>query len=85
MARIALNTLFDPHMFPVDLTLLHTLSLEPYLRTRSFLRYCAANPSAYSSLEDRERDALMDIINKHWVDERCHKEPVPEDCESVAN
>lgn len=84
MARIALNTLFDPHDFPVDLTLLHTLGAEPYLCTRSFLRYCAADPSVYGSLNHKDRDALMEIISRHSADRCRQKEPALEDRETVA-
>lgn len=53
MARVALNALYDPERFPVDLSEVMALPQESKMLVRGFMAYCAINPSEYLSYSDR--------------------------------
>ena len=58
LARIALNTKFDPATFPVDLSELMSLYAADYACARSFLEACAASPNEYYLSGDRTLEEL---------------------------
>lgn len=49
MARVALNALFAPDRYPVDLSEIALLRSDHKLMTRAFLARCALEPSHYLS------------------------------------
>lgn len=63
MARIALNTLFDPHVYPVDLSLLSEMSTEAYVLSRSMLTYSRLFPEYYGSLAPDDLEYLQRIVD----------------------
>lgn len=63
MARIALNTLFDPHVYPIDLSLLSEMSTEAYVLSRSMLTYCRLFPEYYGSLAPDDLEYLQRIVD----------------------
>lgn len=49
MARVALNALYDPDVFPVDLSDVIKLRGKHGAITRSFLSWCSLKPTAFYS------------------------------------
>lgn len=64
MARVALNVLFDPDQYPVDLSEVMALSGANRILVRGFLAWCAFDPTRYQSrseeLCERLRIAVID-------------------------
>jgi hypothetical protein len=64
MARVALNVLFAPDRFPVDMSELFSLSEMQWLQTEGFLAYCAVKPNVYSSFDDIDAQMLLTLLNE---------------------
>jgi hypothetical protein len=64
MARIALNTLVDPHAYPVDMSELACLSTEPNILTRSMLNYCVIHPEYFGSLAQERARYLAALVSR---------------------
>lgn len=64
MARVALNVLFDPDQYPVDISEVMTLRSKNRILVRGFLAWCAFEPEHYQSLSEelcqRLRRAVID-------------------------
>lgn len=63
MARIALNILFDSHVYPVDLSELSELGPEAYLLSRSLLSYCRIFPQYVGAMDARDLNLLERILD----------------------
>lgn len=49
LARIALNALYDPARYPVDMSELLSLTAHHRALARSFLAWCAVHPHEYTN------------------------------------
>lgn len=61
LARIALNALYDPEMYPVDVHELMLLHNENRVMAEAFLAYCAINPKEYSGWTELSCQELFAI------------------------
>jgi hypothetical protein len=62
MARVALNALYDPERFPVDLSEVMALPQESKMLVRAFMAFCAINPGKYLSYSDSLLPRLTHFI-----------------------
>jgi len=79
MARIALNTLVDPHAYPIDLSEMAALSSEPNILSRSMLSYCAMHPEYFGSLRPELTRRLVAFIQQQATEAPSVNAPTPED------
>lgn len=65
MARLALNFLFDPEQYPVDLSEVFALESETRLMAEAFFNNCAMYPGEYASCHKEEAIAheLIKIVS----------------------
>ena len=61
LARIALNALYDPEIYPVDVHELMLLHNENRVMAKAFLSYCAINPKEYSNWSELLCEELFAI------------------------
>lgn len=67
MARIALNVMFDPAAYPVDLSEVTSLRAVNRMVAEGFLAYCAVNPKEFGSWGTRSPlyEPLAELCVKH--------------------
>jgi len=69
MARIALNALYDPQLYPVDVFEVMRLRNESRVMTEAFLAFCAVNPQQYCSWDDGLCAELFGVVKSELGDE----------------
>lgn len=74
MARIALNALFDPNAYPVDMSELASLTSEPNILTRSMLNYCVIHPEYFGSLDQPRARRLAALVSSEPGDHDSQRE-----------
>lgn len=62
MARVALNVLYDPERYPVDLSEVSALACEARLMTRGFLAWCAIEQKEWLSWQPYLCDCLIKLL-----------------------
>ena len=64
LARVALNVLYDPDAFPVDLSEVLSLGSEERHMARGLISWCTVSPTHFSS-RSAERVEDMKLIAAH--------------------
>ncbi|MBN8499533.1 MAG: hypothetical protein J0M19_00045 [Sphingomonadales bacterium] len=62
MARIALNVLYDPERYPVDLSEIAKMRSESRIMTRAFLAWCAIDQDEWLSWPERLCHSLIRLL-----------------------
>lgn len=63
MIRIALNTLYDPDEYPVDIAELMSLRAEHLHIARGFLSNCATDPTLFQSWPPEQTRSLQSEVD----------------------
>lgn len=62
MARVALNVLYDPERYPVDLSEVSALGCQARLMTRGFLAWCAIEKDEWLSWQPYLCECLIKLL-----------------------
>lgn len=63
MARVALNALIDPELYPVDITEIQNAGYEARILIHAFLDFMANHPERYGSGTDFECDDFLCLLD----------------------